>query len=77
MNQLSIFVNRLKKLGIDIKLISNYPWIYVDEINGKHVVEKFQGNHGFTIAFSPIRKGQELKFTNIREIFQLIRKYCK
>ena len=74
-NKLSIFVNRMKKLGIDIKLVGNYPWIYIGEINGKQVTEKFQGNHGFTIAFLPIREDQELNFTDIGEIFQLIRKY--
>ena len=66
----------MNKLGIDIKLVGNYPWIYIDEINGKRVTEKFQGNHGFTIAFLPIRKDQEINFTDIREIFKLIRKYC-
>ena len=76
MDKLTIFVNRMNKLGIDIKLVGNYPWIYIDEINGKRVTEKFQGNHGFTIAFLPIRKDQEINFTDIREIFKLIRKYC-
>ena len=76
MDKLTIFINRMNKLGIDIKLVVNYPWIYIDEINGKRVTEKFQGNHGFTIAFLPIRKDQEINFTDIREIFQLIRKYC-
>lgn len=73
--KLTVFVDRLKKLGIDIKLIANYPWVYIAEINGRRVTEKFQGNHGFTIAFLPIRKEQELSFTDIREIFRLIRKY--
>jgi len=75
-DKLIIFVGRMKKLGIDIKLAGNYPWIYIDEINGKLVTEKFEGNHGFTIAFLPIRKDQELNFTDIGEIFQLVRKYC-
>lgn len=70
-----IFVKRLEKLGIKIELGCNYPWIYVDYINGKRVTEKFQGNHGFTIAFMPIRKDQEIEFTDIDEIFKLIRKY--
>jgi len=75
-DKLTIFVDRMKKLGIDIKLVGNYPWIYIDEINGKRVIEKFQGNHGFTIAFLPIRKEQELNFTDIGEVFRLVRKYC-
>lgn len=72
---LTIFVDRLKKIGIEIKLAGNYPWIYIDSINGKRVTETFEADHGFTIAFAPIRKGQEMKFTDISEIFKLIRKY--
>ncbi len=66
----------MKKLGIDIKIVGNYPWIYIDEINGKRVTEKFKGNHGFTIAFLPTENNKELNFTDIGIIFQLIRKYC-
>lgn len=60
---------------IDIKLVGNLPRIYIDTINGKRVIDKFQSNHGFTIAFTPIKDNQELKFTDIGEIFKLIRKY--
>jgi len=76
-DKLTVFVNRLQKLGVDIKLLGNYPWIYIDTINGKKVTEKFEGNHGFTIAFLPVRWGQELHFTDISEIFKLLRKYCR
>lgn len=76
-DKLTIFVDRMNKLGIDIKLGGNYPWIYIDYINGKRVVEKFQANHGFTIAFLPITSNKELEFTDIGEIFKLVRKYVK
>ena len=76
-DKLTVFVNRLRKLGIDVKLVGNYPWIYLDAINDKKVTERFEGNHGFTIAFLPIRVGQELNFTDIGEIFKLLRKYCR
>jgi hypothetical protein len=69
------FQNRLKKLGIDVKIEGNYPWIYLAYINDKRVVETFRGEHGFTIAFMPIRKNQNFEFTDISEIFKLIRKY--
>ena len=72
---LKTFVDRMQKIGIDVKLVGNYPWIYLDEINGKRVTETFEGNHGFTIAFLPIRMGQDMRFTDIKEIFKLIRKY--
>ncbi len=73
--KLETFTNRLAKIGIIVKLTSNYPWIYLNEINGKTIVEKFQSNHGFTIAFFPIKEEQELQFTNINIIFKIIRKY--
>lgn len=75
MDRIEIFIHRMKKIGIDIKLVSNFPWIYIDTINGKRVTETFHGNHGFTIAFLPIKKDQEVVFTDITEIFRLIRKY--
>lgn len=75
MNKITSFVERLQKIGINVKLAGNFPWIYLTEINGKIVTERFKGNHGFTVAFYPIRKDQELEFTDITEIFKLIRKY--
>lgn len=75
MDILTTFVDRLNKINIKLELGGNFPWIYIDKINGKRVTEKFQANHGFTIAFMPIRHGQELKLTDTTEIFKLIRKY--
>lgn len=65
------FVKRLAKIGIKVELESNYPWIYLKKINGEIVIETFEGNHGFTIAFYT----KEFHFTDIEEIFKLIRKY--
>ena len=75
-DEITIFVNRLKKINIDVLLGANFPWIYMREINGKRVTDKYQAKHGFTLAFMPIRKNQKLAFTDIGEIFKLIRKYC-
>ncbi len=75
MEKLTTFINRMKKLGIVITLIGNFPWIYLDTVNGKKVTERFEGNHGFTVMFSPIRVGQVAKFTDITRIFEIIRKY--
>ena len=74
-DKLKVFVDRMTRININIKLVGNYPWIYIDEINGRRVTEKFEGNHGFTIAFLPVRADRELEFTDISEIFKLIRKY--
>jgi hypothetical protein len=74
---LMVFIDRMKRLGIEVKLTGNFPWIYVDSVNGRRIKKEdyFCGNHGFTIAFIPIKPGQELKFTDIKELFKLIRKY--
>lgn len=74
---LKVFINRMKRLGIEITLVGNYPWIYLDGINGKRVTERFQADYGFTIAFLPIQNDQQMKFTDISEMFKLIRKYIK
>ena len=74
-DKLTVFVDRMKRIGIDIKLAGNYPWVYINSINGKRVTEIFEANHGFTIAFLPVRADKELAFTDITEIFKLVRKY--
>jgi hypothetical protein len=74
-NKLNLFVKRLEKLGIRIDLIGNFPWVYLNKVNDKTVKEKFKSEYGFTITFLPHKNGQELEFTDIREIFKTIRKY--
>jgi len=75
-DKLGVFVERLKKIGIDVKLSGNYPWVYLDEICGIKVKEKFAGNHGFTVMFLPVRNDSPpSEFTDIKEIFNLLRKY--
>ena len=75
-DKINVCVERLKKIGIDVKLSGNYPWVYITEICGKRVTEKFNGNHGFTIIFLPVRNDSPpSEFTDIKETFKLIRKY--
>jgi hypothetical protein len=73
---LTVFVERMLKLGIEVKLAGNYPWIYLEEINGKRVQKEdyYLGNHGFTIAFIPL-KNQKMEITDINKTIKLIRKY--
>lgn len=73
MNKINIFVKRLEKIGIKVELFGNYPWIYLDSVNGIKVKSKFQADHGFTIAFYPIRIGEDYVFTDIKRIFLEIR----
>lgn len=78
MDNLEIFINRLKKIGIEITLYGNYPWIYLGKVNGNVVTEKFGANHGFTLGYyNPIqvkRKGK-CPLLSITETFKVIRKY--
>jgi len=67
-----------ERLNIEVKLVGNYPWVYIDEICGIRVKEKFEGNHGFTLIFLPARTDSPPSdFTDITEIFKLIRKYVR
>jgi len=77
-DKIKVFVERLKKIGIEVKLVGNYPWVYIDEICGKKVTQRFNGNHGFTLIFLPSRLDSPVsEFTDIKEIFKLIRKYVE
>lgn len=74
-NVLDRLVRRLKLIGIDVTMTSNFPWIYLDTVNGKKITEKFFAKHGFTISFYPIRTGQEMKLFCSSKLFKIIRKY--
>ena len=77
-DKITVFVERLKKIGIEVKLVGNFPWVYIDEICGIRVKEKFAGNHGFTLIFLPGRNDSPPSdFTDIGETFKLIRKYVR
>jgi hypothetical protein len=77
-DKLAVFVERLKKIGIDVKLSGNFPWVYINEINGVRVTDRFAANHGFTVMFLPGRNDSPPSdFTDTEEIFKLIRKYVK
>ena len=73
MTTITSFVERLAKIGIIVKLSGNFPWVYMDEVNGKRVKEKYLGNHGFTVFFQAIKKGQVDKMNDITIIFNKIR----
>ena len=77
-DKIKVFVERLKKLGIEVKLVGNFPWVYIDEICGIKVKERLYGNHGFTLIFLPGRTDSPpSEFTDIAETFKLIRKYSR
>lgn len=76
-NVLDSLVERLQKIGIEIKLAGNYPWVYVYEINGKKVTETFYANHGFTVALIPLKPEKKMELLDSKEIFKLIRMYTQ
>lgn len=68
---LTVFIARLKKIGIEIKLTGNVPWLYIGTINGKKVQEKFASEYGFVLGY----QGKGFVFEDLSKIFNLIRKY--
>ena len=75
MEKLDVFKKRLDRIGVKVKFAANYPWVYLWEINGKRVTETFYANHGFTVGFLP--NDRPFHFTDLKKIFEIIRKYCK
>ena len=73
MTTISSFINRLNKIGIKVELFGNYPWVYLDKVNGKKVTGAFLANHGYTAFFKGVRKEQPDTITNITTIFNKIR----
>jgi hypothetical protein len=73
MSLIDKFHRRLKKIGVDVTFIGNYPWIYLDTVNGKRAKGLFQGNHGWTAFFLPARADRPVRFSDRREVFKKIR----
>jgi hypothetical protein len=73
MTTISSFVSRLRKVGINVELLGNYPWVYLDKVNGKKVSGTFMADHGFTVFFRGIRVGETDRITDVGVIFQKIR----
>ena len=74
---ISILVKRLRRCGIEIELSGNYPWIYLDKVNGNRIKqEDFTANHGFNIAWFGIKNEDKIKLAeDPKTIISIIRKY--
>jgi hypothetical protein len=60
---LSTLRQRMQRIGIEIELSGNYPWIYLDKVNGIRIKsEDFTANHGFNIAWFGIKNDDKIKF---------------
>ena len=77
MNEVEIFINRLKKIGITLELKGNIPWIYLDKVNGNKILpEDYNANHGYTVAWYPVKNGGKIHLdSNIKRTFKIIKKY--
>ena len=77
MNEVQIFINRLKKIGIELELVGNVPWIYLEKVNGNRIrPEDYSDNHGYTIAWHPVRLGEKPHLdSDLNRTFDIIRKY--
>lgn len=75
MTTLKSFVHRLSKLGVEVGLVGNYPWVYLDTVNGKKVKEKHGGNHGFTLCILGVYN--KTKWSERKVIFKKIREMLK
>lgn len=73
MTTINSFVNRLSKIGVNVTLIGNYPWVYLDTVNGRRVRGTYQADHGFTVFFRAIRPNEPDRITDIKTVFSKIR----
>jgi hypothetical protein len=78
-NVITTLKNRLSRIGIEIEMSLNLPWIYLDRINGIRVRrEDFTENHGFNLAWYPIREGERIRLAeDPKTIINLIRRYVR
>jgi len=77
MNEVEIFINRMKRIGIKLDLVSNIPWIYLYKVNSNKVLpEDYNTNHGYTIAWYPVKVGEKVHLdSDLTRTFKIIRKY--
>jgi hypothetical protein len=76
-NELEVLKNRLSKIGIEIELMGNVPWIYLRSVNGNIVKpEDWNANHGYTIAWLPVNRNNKIHLdSDLKRTFEVIRKY--
>lgn len=66
---ISRFTGHLARIGITVKLVGNFPWVYLDEVNGVRVTERYMAEHGYcAFTMNPL-----CKFTDRHTVFKKIR----
>ena len=75
MKNLDTFIARLEKIGLKVELAMNYPWVYLEKIDGKMIKEKRSSEYAFTLGFMPKYGEVDFSFLETQETFRIIRKY--
>lgn len=80
-SSLQRLVDRLERIGVSVGFACNAPWIYLETVNGVKVAEKRWSEHGYTVFFMPMKRGEHMKFTKRgegrKEFFLLLRRYLE
>lgn len=62
---------RLANIGIEIELIGNVPWVYLNSVNGIPVTERKNARHGYCIDYMIDKRHLNFRkdlFSKIREL---------
>lgn len=70
---LQIFTSRLKRIGINITLSGNPPWVYLSHVNDIRVEGTYMSEHGFCAFMLSMKVGGIDQFTDRRRVFNKIR----
>jgi hypothetical protein len=73
--QLNLELAKMKALRDKFAKLDLRPILDVYDPNAIKEEDFFCGNHGFTVAFLPVQLDKEMKITDIKKTFELIRKY--
>ncbi len=63
-DKLGVFIERLKKIGIEVKLSGNFPWIYLDEIHTLVGSGNSSGSMDGSNIFKPALSRGEIQVIN-------------
>ncbi|ASU03333.1 hypothetical protein [Pseudoalteromonas phage J2-1] len=64
-------ITRLTKIGIELELIGNVPWVYLRSVNGIPVTEKKNARHGYCVDYMIGKRHLNFRkdlFAKVREL---------
>jgi hypothetical protein len=75
MEELERFIARMSRLGIKLQLEGNYPWVYLESVNGNTISRRYGSEHGYVLGFTAIRLDAEKSFDyyDLKDAFKTIR----